>query len=141
MKDLFVITNISPVFPSVKPDSVNLTPELKAKYSGINCKMTFKRVINLNQRIIGQQSLFMHFGNSNPNGKYFSKYIKGIKNDNGKMWLDSEIIIKGVVIEIEYSTKEVGETTHLVPLSEPKIVEYINLEKVKKSDDKITTLF
>jgi hypothetical protein len=143
MKDLFVITNISPVFNSKQPDSKLLTPDMKSKYSGVNSKITFKRVINLDRRIIEDDSLFMHFGNTNPPGlRYFSKYVDGIKKvDSGLMLLDSDKIVKGVVLEIEYNKKDVEGTTHIIPIADLKIIDYIKLEKVKKSDDKITRLF
>jgi hypothetical protein len=145
MKHQFVITNLS-CWKSDKDDAAKLIGELKTKYSKLNCKITFKRVIDLTNKKIETDSKFMHCGNTNVIGLVaFNPHINGIKeSENGKYFLDSEKIIKGVVLEIEYTEKKViGKKveTHLVPTGPIKIIGYINVEKAKKVEDKVTALF
>jgi hypothetical protein len=149
-KDLFVITGLS-CFASTKADALKLTPEMRVKYSGRNCKMVFKRVVDLKTNKIEEDSAFMHCGNTNYDGAIaFDSYIKGIQQGgigpkgNPIFFLESEQIIKGVIIEMEYNTKKViGKKveTHLVPIKPVKIIGYMNVEKAQKTKDKVTALF
>jgi len=124
---------------------------MRVKYSGRNCKMTFKRVVDPKTNKIEEASSFMHCGNTNYDGaSAFDSYIKSIKqggtSNTGKplFFLESEQIIKGVIVEIEYNTKKIigkQTETHLVPIKPIKIVGYMNVEKAQKTKDKITPLF
>lgn len=140
MKAKFVITNISPFFKSKQKDSVRLTPQMREKYSGINCTITFKKVINIKNKTIEDSPVYMHHGNSNPKGVLpFSEYVNGVIDINGKQYLDSDKIISGAVLEIEYVIKIEGDKKHLVP-STVKVVDFINVDKAIKTKDKIHTL-
>jgi len=149
-KDLFVITGLS-CFASTQADAKKLTQEMRVKYSGRNCKMTLKRVVDLTAKKIEESSYFMHCGNTNYDGvSSFDPYVKGIKHigESTKgiplFILDSEQIIKGVIVEMEYNVKKVvGKKTedHLVPVKVVKIIGYMNVEKAQKTKDKITPLF
>jgi hypothetical protein len=149
-KDLFMLTALS-CFASTQENSKRLKPELAAKYNKVNCKMTLKRVIDLGKRKIEEQSSYIHCGNTNPEAvNAFDPYINGIEsalNEKGKQkfFLNSPQIIKGVIVEIEYNEKIVvskfGKETHIVPVGVVKIIDYINVEKANKVEDKVTRLF
>ena len=142
MKDKFVITNVSPFFPSVQDDSKLLSSEMKEKYSGINCTFTFKRVIDLTKKTIEKESMYMHHGNTNPKAlKAFEPFVEGVIENGKHKFLDSNKIVKGTVIEMMYSKKNEKGKFHLVPADTIKIVGFMKLEKVKKVEDKVHTLF
>lgn len=148
MKDLFVIQNISPFYPSHQDDSRYLTDKME-KYRGINCTITFKKVIDPSKMIVDDSTDYkMHFGNTNPKAlKCLEEYVTGIKtvhtDKNGIsrdfMFLASEKIVKNAIIEFSYVTKIESGKTHIVPKDVARFVKHAN--KVKKTDDKITQLF
>lgn len=142
MKNQFVIENVSPFFKSEKEDSKFLTGDMK-DFSGINCRITFRKVLDFNAKTVEKELMLMNLGNTNPAVvKYLRPFINGIKTaDNGKIFLDSDKLLKGAVIETEYSIRITGGKKHIVPIGEPKFIGYINMDKVKKIVDKITQLF
>lgn len=141
-KHQFVIENISPFFKSDKDDSKFLTEDISS-FSGINSRITFKKVLDFNSKLIDKDPMLMNLGNTNPVAiKYFKPFINGVSTvDNGKIFIDSVQLVKGAVIEIEYNARVIGGKQHIVPIGIPKFIGYINMDKAKKSTDKIHQLF
>ena len=149
MKDLFVIQNISPFYMSSQPDSQYLTKDME-QYKGINCTIAFKRVIDPSKMTVEECSMYMHFGNTNPKGlKCIGEFVKGIKKipveKNGLtrevILMDSDKIVKGGMVEIEYTTKVEGAKTHIVPTNIGKFIGHTKIKNIKKVEDKVTRLF
>lgn len=149
MRDLFVIQNVSPFYPSSQPDSPYLTKSME-KFKGINCTICFKRVIDPGKMTVEEGSVYMHFGNTNPKAlKCFEQFVSGTKTihteKNGIardfIFLDTEKIIKNAVVEISYTKKVENGKNHLVPTAEAKFVRHMKTTKIKKIEDKVTTLF
>ena len=148
MKNLFVIQNVSPFYSSTKPDSKYLKKGME-QFSGINCTVTFKKVVDPATMTVEEDSSFMNVGNTNPKGiMCFQHMMKGLKRvpskDNPEkelIFMDSDKLVKGGVVELDYEVKTEGARTHLVPNKEAKFVRHVKMDKIKKTEDKITTLF
>ncbi len=147
MKDLFVIQNISPFYSSYVPDSPYLLKDME-KYKGINCTISLKKVIDPVKMTVEEESVYMHHGNTNPKViKCFSNFVNGIKKVHGErngiaretIFLDSDKIVKGAIVEIQYTSKVESSKKHIVPTDVAKFVGYA--KKIKKTEDKVTRLF
>ena len=106
MKNQFLVENVSPFFKSDKDDSKFLTGDLK-DFSGINCRISFRKILNPVSNTVEKELMFMNFGNTNPVViKYLKPFITGLNTaENGKMFLDSDKIVKSAIIEMEYSIR------------------------------------
>lgn len=149
MKDIFLIQNISPFYPSRQPNSPYLTKDMES-FKGINCTIAFKRVIDPVKMTVEEETVYMHFGNTNPKAlKCLENLITGVKNvhteKNGisreMKFLDSDKIVKNSMVEIPYTTKFEGDKKHLVPTGVANFVRHAKTTKIKKVEDKVTTLF
>ena len=142
MKNQFVIENVSPFFKSEKEDSKFLTGDMK-DFSGINCRITFRKILDINTKTVEKELMLMNLGNTNPAVvKYLRPFINGLKtSENGKIFLDTDKLLKGAIIEMEYSIRIIGGKKHIVPIGDAKFIGYVNMDKVKKIPDKVTQLF